>query len=77
MLNRLSTPIRATRANTKLAHSALRKRGAAAEQKFATAVSCFRKLLPSWHGAWKTGGIFQVEIEGHVRRAVRVEGRSQ
>lgn len=33
--------------------------------------------IPVWQRSWDTGGMFQVEIYAPVRRAVRIEGRSQ
>jgi ribosomal protein S14 len=42
-----------------------------------TGTEAFREQLPGWQGSWDTGGMFQVEIYGRVRRAVRVEGKSQ
>ncbi len=53
-----------------------RERLPSAEQKEATAGFCFRGLLPGWRGSWNTGG-GRCRYTGRVRRAVRVEGRSQ
>jgi ribosomal protein S14 len=47
------------------------------DKRWTTAGIGFHGLLRERRDSWDTGGMFQVEICGRVRRAVRVEGRSQ